>query len=75
MDARSHYHHRMAGDRGLPSRCEVRSRQGGDFLPVLRRLPPLPPEERVALADDVRRLTLDRPQSDSTDLVREDRDR
>lgn len=31
-------------------------------------------EERVALADRVRALTLDRPQSDSTDLVREDRD-
>jgi antitoxin FitA len=31
-------------------------------------------DERVALADQVRRLTLDRPQSDSTDLVREDRD-
>lgn len=31
-------------------------------------------DERVALADQVRRLTLDRRQSNSTDLVREDRD-
>jgi antitoxin FitA len=30
-------------------------------------------EERIALADEVRRLTLPEPQSDSTQLVREDR--
>lgn len=31
-------------------------------------------EERLALSDRLRGLTLDRPQSDSTDLVREERD-
>jgi hypothetical protein len=37
---------------------------------------PLPnAEERVTLAETVRRLTLPRPQSNSSDLVREDRDR
>lgn len=32
-------------------------------------------EERLALSDRLRSLTLDGPQSDSTDLVREERDR
>jgi antitoxin FitA len=32
-------------------------------------------EERLALSDRLRSLTLARPQSDSTELVREERDR
>lgn len=33
------------------------------------------PAERVSLARHIQELTLDTPQSDSTELVREDRDR